>query len=108
MDRSPPRPTSILQRNSSEFANIIAGFPKGIDDRRDFHTANSSSGNHFRLSLECVDAAGHGSATIELSDKEDTNQSALIRFTANAGDVDSFENALRVMSSTEEGVATLG
>jgi hypothetical protein len=88
-----------------KLADAISGFPKSAQDQREWDTQNY---NFFRLSLQCVDRSGHGIAVIELADHEDTQQSAMIRFSVTAAEVDEFEKALRAMSATEEGSAVLG
>ena len=88
-----------------KLADAISGFPKSAQDQREWGTQNYNS---FRLSLQCVDSSGHGTAVIELADHQDTQQSAMIRFPVTAAGIDNFEKALRVMSATEEGSAVLG
>ena len=92
-----------------ELADTVAAFPKSATDHREFATENfASGGNTFRVSLDCVDATAHAVAIIELADYEDSRQSAVVRFPVSASDVDQFETALRMMSATEKGSATLG
>jgi len=92
-----------------EFADAVVGFPTSAKDHREFASENSPSvGNSFRLLLDCVDDAAHAVATVELSDREDSRQSAVVRFPVYASDVDQFESALRTMSATEKGSAALG
>jgi hypothetical protein len=74
----------------SEFAVAVAGFPTSAMDHREFVSENSPSvGNSFRLVLDCVDAAAHAIATVELSNRQDSHQSAVVRFPVYASDVDS-------------------
>jgi hypothetical protein len=92
-----------------KFADAVGGFPTSAKDHREFASENSPSvGNSFRLLLDCVDAAAHAIATVELSDREDSRQSAVVRFPVSASDIDQFEIALRTISATEKGNATLG
>ena len=92
-----------------ELADTVAGFPKSAKDRREFATENyKPDGNAFRLSFRCVDSSAHVIACVELADHEDTQQSAVIRFSVAAAEIDEFEKALRTMSATEKGSAVLG
>ena len=92
-----------------EFADAVVGFPTSAKDHPEFASENSPSvGNSFRLLLDCVDDAAHAVATVELSDREDSRQSAVVRFPVYASDVDQFESVLRTMSATEKGSAALG
>jgi hypothetical protein len=87
-----------------ELAQSVAGFPAQRGDHREFKA--ESLGSAFSLRLDASEAAGRCTATVEIVD--DTPQSAVIRFSVYAGDVDSFERAVRLLSESEEGVATLG
>jgi hypothetical protein len=99
--------TYVTINTLRELADAIAGFPMSTTDQREFYTEKSAAGNSLRLHLQS-DTAGHGQVTVDLQDRERTHQSATIRFTVEAGDVDSFVRALGALQNKKEGRATLG
>ena len=89
-----------------ELATAITGFPSCQGDHREF--AAVTLGDTFRLELDTFEATGRCIATVSITDARDTDQTAIIRFPVYAGDIDSFERDVRVLSKSEQGIATLG
>jgi hypothetical protein len=90
----------------AEFASGIAGFPLQPGDHREFDA--ETLGSTFRLELDTAEPAGRCIAAVQIADAREVHQSAVVRFSVYAGDIDSFVTDLRRMSESEEGIATLG
>ncbi len=61
------------QRDLSQRADVIAGFPSGQEDHRTCEMGTRDplcAGGYFSLSLRYVDLAGHVSVEVELEDDD--------------------------------------
>jgi hypothetical protein len=97
----------------SAFADLIHGFPVGLDDAREFSFGQDGLSGYgtAHVSLTCKDSTGHIWITTtvrrEPIEANAPAESATVTIAATVGDIDRFETALRALSGLAEPKATL-
>ena len=100
--------------DTSDFANILAGFPSRTDDMREFEMGSFDelfSGGAAKFRFYCVDSVGHSLAEVTLLHDPyrsgGSTDSALFSIAVESSAIDTFVEELRQMSAVVGNVARL-